>query len=70
MTFRLWLLVLLHEVVPDLLGEVGSGGEGKMLAVGLLQWVLEHLLDVQVLVDGISGGHHVVDIHVFNKAFH
>ena len=41
-----------------------------MLAFGGFEWVSEHLLDVEILANGISGGHHVVDIHVFNKAFH
>ena len=70
MTFRLWLLVLLHKVGPDLLGQRSSGFEVQVLAIGILQVLFEHLLDIEVLVDGISGWHHVVDIHVFNKAFH
>ena len=70
MTFRLWLLIFLNEVSSDLFGQSGSLFEGQVFAVGFFEWFFEHLLDVEVLVDGVSGWHEVVDIHVFNKAFH
>ena len=48
LSLTLWLLVFLNKMCPDALGECSSLRKAQMLASGLGEVTLEHLLDVEV----------------------